>query len=75
VGIVALSLALSPNMKGKGRYVEVPAADYPPIQQACVIMRSAKNQALARQFLAFVKTAQVGEILRSYGFSVPEKQP
>src|ERR1700758_3167723 len=29
VGIVALSLALTPNMKDKGRYAEIPAADYP----------------------------------------------
>ena len=28
-GIVALSLALSPNMKDKGRYFEIPSADYP----------------------------------------------
>ena len=27
-GIIALSLALAPNMKDKGRYVEVPAGDY-----------------------------------------------
>ena len=40
VGIVALSLALSPNMKDKGRYVEVPSGEYPPIEQACVILGS-----------------------------------
>ena len=39
-GIVALSLALSPNMKDKGRYAEIPIADYPPIEQACVILKS-----------------------------------
>src|SRR5262252_8335336 len=31
--IVALSLAVSPNMKDKGRYVEIPAGDYPPLEQ------------------------------------------
>jgi molybdate transport system substrate-binding protein len=71
VGVLALSLVLSPAMKGKGRYVEVPAADYPPIQQACVIMGSAKDPALAQQFLSFMKTAEVREILRAYGFSAP----
>src|SRR5882762_5727775 len=30
-GVVALSLALSPNMKDKRRYVEIPISDYPPI--------------------------------------------
>src|SRR5215469_4475294 len=35
IGIVALSLALSPNMKDKGRYAEIPLSEYPPIDQAC----------------------------------------
>jgi molybdate transport system substrate-binding protein len=76
VGIVALSLALSPNMKDKGRYVEVPGGEYPPIQQACVIVSSSKNgssrnKEIARQFLSFVKTAAIADVLRSYSFDVP----
>jgi molybdate transport system substrate-binding protein len=70
VGIVALSLALSPNMKDKGRYVEIPAVEYPPIEQACVILASSKNKETAEQFLSFVKTAAIGDVLRSYGFDV-----
>lgn len=70
VGIVALSLALSPNMKDKGRSVEVPAADYPPIQQACVVLKASKNKELARAFLEFVKSPAIAEVLRSYGFGV-----
>jgi molybdate transport system substrate-binding protein len=71
VGIVALSLALSPNMKDKGRYVEVPEVDYPPIEQACVILRSSKNKDVAQQFLSFIKTPAIHEVLKSYGFNVP----
>lgn len=70
VGIVALSLALSPNMKDRGRYAEVPASEYPPIEQACVVLTSSKNKETARQFLLFVKTAAVADILRNYGFDV-----
>jgi len=70
VGIVALSLALSPNMKDIGRYVEIPPDEYPPIDQACVIVSSSKNKELARQFLSFVKTDAVADILRNYGFDV-----
>lgn len=72
VGIVALSLALSPNMKDHGRYVEIPAADYPPIQQACVVLKSSRNKEMARQFLVFLKTAEVSELLKTYGFDVPD---
>jgi molybdate transport system substrate-binding protein len=69
-GIVALSLALSPNMKDKGRYAEIPADEYPPIEQACVILASSKNKEAARQFLLFVRTAAMADVLRSYGFDV-----
>jgi molybdate transport system substrate-binding protein len=70
-GIVALSLALSPNMKNKGRYAEVPAGEYPAIEQACVILQSSKNKEVARQFVAFMKTPAIQDLLRSYGFDVP----
>jgi molybdate transport system substrate-binding protein len=72
VGIVALSLALSPNMKDKGRYVEVPTDEYPPLDQACVVLGSSKNKETAREFLAFVKTAAIADVLRSYGFDVQD---
>ena len=69
-GILALSLALSPNMKDRGRYVEVPDNDYPPIEQACVILNSSKNKETARQFLSFIKTPAVSDALKRYGFDV-----
>ncbi len=71
VGIVALSLALSPNMKDKGRYGEVPADDYPPIAQACVILKSSNNKDTARQFLSFIQTPAIAEVFSNYGFDVP----
>jgi molybdate transport system substrate-binding protein len=73
VGIVALSLALSPNMKDKGRYAEVPAADYPPIEQACVIMGSSKNKSVAHQFLKFIQSSPIRELFQNYGFAIPNQ--
>jgi molybdate transport system substrate-binding protein len=69
-GIVALSLALSPTMKDKGRYAEIPVADYPPIEQACVILKSSQ-QATAQAFLNLIKTPAAAELFRTYGFDVP----
>jgi len=71
VGIVALSLALSPTMKDKGRYKEIPVADYAPIEQACVILKSSKQKATAQAFLDTIKTPAVAELFRTYGFEVP----
>jgi molybdate transport system substrate-binding protein len=70
IGIVALSLALSPNMQGKGRYADIPVADYPPIEQACVILKSSKNQEEAKEFVSFVKTPAITNVLKLYGFEV-----
>jgi molybdate transport system substrate-binding protein len=73
VGIVALSLALSPNMKDKGRYAEVPAADYPPIEQACVIMRSSKNKSVVEQFEKFIQSPAIRELFEKYGFAISKQ--
>lgn len=70
VGVVALSLALSPNLKDEGRYAEIPATEYPPIEQACVILNSSKDKETAKQFLSYIKTAAVGATLKRYGFEV-----
>jgi molybdate transport system substrate-binding protein len=72
-GIIALSLALSPNMKGKGRYVEIPTGDYPRIRQACVILKTSANKEVAQRFLQFVKSSPVADMLRSYGFAIAER--
>jgi molybdate transport system substrate-binding protein len=73
IGIVALSLALSPNMKDKGRYSEIPADEYPPIEQACVILGSSKNKEIAQRFLSYVKSAAVADLLAGYGFDVSSR--
>ena len=69
VGLVALSLAISPAMKD-GRRWEVPVEAYPPIEQSAVVLRSSKNVAAARAFLDFVRGEQGREILRKNGFSI-----
>ena len=71
IGMVALSLALAPAMKNKGRYTEIPTDDYPPIEQAAIILKSSQQKATARRFIDFLKTPPILELLRSYGFSSP----
>ncbi len=74
VGILALSLAVAPSMKQKGEYFEIPAADYPPIEQGAAVLKSSQQPELARRFLDYVKSPAIVELLRSYGFSVPQQQ-
>jgi molybdate transport system substrate-binding protein len=70
VGLIALALALSPALKTVGAYVEVPAAFYPAIEQAAVVVASSTKKPLARRFVESLKQPATQAILRSYGFAV-----
>jgi molybdate transport system substrate-binding protein len=71
IGIIALSLAVAPVMKSKGTYWEIPAEAHPPIEQVAVILKSSKQQEPAKHFLAFIKGAQAQEVMKRYGFMLP----
>jgi len=72
IGIIALSLALAPTLKDKGKYFEIPADDYPAIEQAAVVLKSSKKKDLAKRFVAFLKKPETIEIMQRYGFVVPK---
>lgn len=72
VGMIALSVALAPHMKAAGRYWEVPSDAHPVIEQGAVILKQSQNQDLAKQFLEFMKSPEGVELLRRYGFTLPE---
>jgi molybdate transport system substrate-binding protein len=69
-GIIALSLALSPAMKDGHRWT-VPIDQYTPLEQAAVIMKTARDKNTARTFLSFVSSDSGQRTLGSYGFAVP----
>jgi molybdate transport system substrate-binding protein len=73
VGIIALSLALGPALRASGTYTEIPATAHPPIDQAVVIVSASKNQALAREFLAFVRRPENAQHLHGFGFTMPPR--
>jgi len=72
IGLLALSLAVAPNLKEKGRYELVTTSDYPTIEQAAVIIKSSKKKETARQFLAFIKKPATVSLMSDYGFTVPD---
>jgi len=69
-GIIALSLALSPGMKG-GKAWEIPADMHTPIEQGVVALKRAKNKDAALEFLNFVKSEAGRAILERQGFAIP----
>ena len=73
-GIIALSLALTPAMKDKGRYWEIPADAYPTLEQALVILSRSKKKSEAAAFLEYLKSAEGRTVLLRYGFSFPQEK-
>ncbi len=47
-GVVALSLALAPQMRSGGRYVEIPLESYPRMDQGGIVLKGAREPAAAR---------------------------
>jgi molybdate transport system substrate-binding protein len=75
IGLLALSLAVAPSMKEKGRYELVPPADYPPIEQAAVVIKTSKKKDTAKQFLDYVKKPEIVSLMRAYGFAIQDSAP
>jgi molybdate transport system substrate-binding protein len=71
IGIIAKSLAVSSSAHAETRFAEIPETTYPPIQQACVVLKSSKQQKLAREFEAYIQSPEARKILQQYGFEVP----
>jgi molybdate transport system substrate-binding protein len=67
VGIVALSLAVAPNVREQGRYWEVPMESYPKIEQGGVIL---KDSPAAREFRDWLLAPSGRRLLKQYGFLV-----
>src|SRR5271169_5751454 len=70
-GLIALSHALAPALKDKGRYWTVPLDAYPTLNQAAVVLSRSKQQAAARGFLVFLRSPEAASLLSSYGFNLP----
>jgi ABC-type molybdate transport system substrate-binding protein len=65
--------AVAPQMRGAGRFWEVPLAAYSRMEQGGVILKSTKNLKTARAFRDFVLGDHGCEVLKRYGFFLPEK--
>jgi molybdate transport system substrate-binding protein len=70
IGIVSLSLARGPALKG-GRYEQIPAAFHPPIQQGAVVLKASKDKTAARQLISYVRQREIATLLESFGFGPP----
>ena len=73
IGIIALSLAIAPQMRDAGRYWEIPLDAYPKMEQGGIILKWTKDADAARAFRDFVLGQHGRDVLKRYGFYLPEK--
>jgi len=71
VGIIALSLALSPELAKQGGYALISDKLHQPLEQGYIITRRATDNLLARDFAAFIAGKEARTIMSRYGFVLP----
>ena len=69
VGLLAYSLALSPELRRTGRFYLIPATAHTPLQQSFVVLKRASGNATAAAFAAFMASPAARQALKKYGFS------
>jgi len=69
-GIIAYSLALAPNLQGRGSYALISDSDHPPLRQRMVLLKRAG--ATVERFHAFLQTPTARATFERYGFTLPK---
>ncbi len=72
-GFLPLSLAKTPPLSGEGRSWPVPPSSYQRIEQAGVVVKGAKQAALARELAAFITGDGAKDVLERYGYDLPAR--
>lgn len=74
VGLTAKSVVLSPEIKGRGKWLEVPATAYASIEQGVIITRHGRtaHPEACRRFYDFLFSTAAAAIFERYGYSVPQ---
>lgn len=73
VGFTALSVVLSPKIKGKGQWVALEEGTYTPIQQGVVVVsRKNVDQANTQKFYDYLFSEEAKRILKAFGYAVVE---
>lgn len=69
-GIIALSLAMAPDMRERARQALIPAEWHSPLRQRMALLRGAGQ--VARDFHDFMHSPPARQILSRHGFSLPD---
>jgi molybdate transport system substrate-binding protein len=73
VGIIALSLAVSPELARKGGHYLIPESLHTPLEQGYIITRRGGGNQLASRFAAFMVSKAARGVMTKYGFVLPNE--
>lgn len=73
VGIIALSLALNPELSKKGGYYLIPDRLHEPLEQGYIITKRGAGNPLAKEFADYMASEQARTVMGKYGFVLPGK--
>lgn len=71
VGIIALALAVNPELASKGGYWLVPDKLHQPLEQGYIITKRAEGNALAKRFADYMGSKPARAVMIKYGFVLP----
>ena len=71
VGIIALSLAVNPELSAKGGYFLIPSELHEPLEQGFIITKRAEKNALAKRFADYMGGKAARSVMTKYGFVLP----
>jgi molybdate transport system substrate-binding protein len=72
-GFVAMSLVLSPQLRTRGRWLEIAPDLYDALTQAAVITTHGAANSAAQDYLAFLGSREAGRILERFGYRPPPR--
>lgn len=72
IGFVAVSQVIENGSLKSGSAWILPSDLYSPIKQDAVLLTSAKDNRVAKAFIAYLKGSEAQEIIRAYGYNVAE---
>ena len=72
-GIIALSLALSPELAKQGSYALISDKLHQPLEQGFIITKRAAANPLAQAFARFMVEQEVRAVMTRYGFVLPDE--
>lgn len=70
-GIIAYSLALAPEVRSQGQFALIPHDWHEPLLQRMALLRNAGP--VATEFYTFMKSTRAREIMKKYGFVLPDE--